>query len=241
MGWASIRLEEKSMPRAAVLVSVIMAITTLAMAVQAQIPDDGVTIYAVNVVKTTPFQKPFTGYGIYLGKGAVLTAFHVIGRWGFLKKPHVLIAGQDLPARIIREGSLRQVDLTLLSVDETRLPVSLRLRLNPLCRHSPKAGDHVVIAVPGLATRDQIISPLLIHQAIRKRFGTLISEVAGSGSGVFDVERKCLLGIISRAIPKYDYQEQDGKFIAEPAGHAGYFVPASEIAEFIPAEFRFPP
>ena len=102
-------------------------------------------------------------------------------------------------------------------------------------------GDHVVIAVPGLATRDQIISPLLIHQAIRKRFGTLISEVAGSGSGVFDVERKCLLGIISRAIPKYDYQEQDGKFIAEPAGHAGYFVPASEIAEFIPAEFRFPP
>ena len=81
MGWASIRLEEKSMPRAAVLVSVIMAITTLAMAVQAQIPDDGVTIYAVNVVKTTPFQKPFTGYGIYLGKGAVLTAFHVIGRW----------------------------------------------------------------------------------------------------------------------------------------------------------------
>ena len=34
------------------------------------------------------FRKPFIGYGIYLGKGAVITGqLTCIGRWGFLKVP----------------------------------------------------------------------------------------------------------------------------------------------------------
>ena len=38
---------------------------------------------AVNVVKTPPFEKRFTGYGVYLGQGMVLTAVHVAGHWPF--------------------------------------------------------------------------------------------------------------------------------------------------------------
>src|SRR5262245_2545408 len=94
----------KSVRRTAAIFLVFVAATS--MAVHAQSPDDSLRIYAVNVVKTTPFEEPFTGYGIYLGKGAVITAAHVIGRWGFLKNPHVLIAGQSLPAKIIKEGSV---------------------------------------------------------------------------------------------------------------------------------------
>src|SRR5262245_137338 len=123
----------KSVRRVAAIFFVIVAATIISMPVEAQSPDDSLRIYAVNVVKTTPFQEPFTGYGIYLGKGAVITAAHVIGRWGFLKNPHVLIGGQSLSAKIIKEGS-EQIDLTLLSVDEVQLPVSLRLRRNPLCK-----------------------------------------------------------------------------------------------------------
>ncbi len=114
-------------------------------------PDESLRIYAVKVVKTTPFEKPFTGYGIYLGKGVVITAAHVIGRWGFLKDPHVLIAGQDLPATIVKEGSVEQTDLTLLSVDEGRLPASLQLRRNPLCRQSPQVGKNVIVIDPDTA------------------------------------------------------------------------------------------
>ena len=227
------------MRAAAGLSFVIMAATSISVPVQAQNRDDSLRIYAVNVVKTTPFQEPFTGYGIYLGQGAVITAAHVIGRWGFLKDPHVLIAGQDLPAKIIKEGSLAQTDLTLLSVDETRLPVSLRMRRNPVCKQSPNPGANVVVVVPELTVRSQIISPLLIQPVFRKRFSTLISEPAGSGSGVFDDNKRCLLGIISRAIQKYNYRREDGRIIAEPAGKAGYFVSASEISEFIPPEFRY--
>jgi hypothetical protein len=62
----------------------------------------------------------------------------------------------------------------------------------------------------------------------RHKFGSLISDVAStgnSGSGVFDPQRKCLLGIISR------------KFLADsPQGLkdiAKYFVPPNEIRDFL--------
>ena len=50
----------------------------------AQIPDDNLKIYAVNVVKTPPFEKQFNGDGIYLGKGLVITAAHVVGHYPLL-------------------------------------------------------------------------------------------------------------------------------------------------------------
>jgi len=210
------------------------------MPVRAQSPDDdSLRVYGVNIVKTTPFQQPFTGYGIYLGRGAVITAFHVIGRFAFLKNPHVLIGGQNLPGKIIKEGSLAQTDLTLLSVDEARLPISLRLRLAPLCKQPPKVGENAIVVVPERTVHSQIISPLLVPPELQVRFNTLLTDAGASGSGVFDAERKCLMGIVSRAIEKYRYREEDGKTISEPDGFAGYFVPASQIADFIPQEFRF--
>ena len=96
--------------------------------VQAQTTDDSLRIYAVNIVKTPPFRNQFTGYGIYLGQGIIITAAHVVGHWTFFTRPRVLIAGQDLPAKVIKEGSFEQTDLALLSVEEAALPLSLRLR-----------------------------------------------------------------------------------------------------------------
>jgi hypothetical protein len=226
--------------RPVALAFAVMAAASFSTAARAQSPDEALQIYAVNVVKTTPFEKPFTGYGIYLGKGAVITAAHVIGRWGFLKNPRVLIAGQDLPARIVKEGSIDEIDLTLLSVEEEALPVGLRLRRNPLCKQPARPGDSVVAVVPNDTTRTHIVSPLVIAPGFRQRFSSLVSEVAeGSGSGIFDAQRRCLLGIMSRRVQKYDYRKEEDKVIAEPSGFAGYFVPASQIAKFIPGEFRF--
>jgi hypothetical protein len=206
----------------------------------AQVPDDALKVYAVHVVKTTPFEKPFTGDGVYLGKGAVLTAAHVIGRWGFLKNPRVLIASQDLPASIVKEGSLDDVDLTVLSVDPARLPIRLRLRRNPLCKTPPRIGQPVIVVNPQRAARSHIMSPMLIEPKLRARFKTLTSElVGGSGSGVYDAGSHCLRGIVSRKIQKLDYHFDVGKLVVENAGFAGYFVPAAAIAKFLPEEFRF--
>jgi len=223
-----------------VVIFAVLATTGIPKCVCGLTPDDSLLIYAVNVAKTAPFEKPFTGYGIYLGKGAVITAAHVIGRWGFIKDPHVLIAGQYLPATIIKEGSSEQTDVTLLSVDEMRLPASLQLRRNPLCKQPPQVGENVIVIDPDRTAYTQILSPLLIAPQFRWRFNTLIRDPIGaSGSGVFSAGKRCLMGVLSRRVPKYEYRQQHGSIIVESVGSAGYFVSASEIADFIPPEFRF--
>ena len=147
----------------------------------------------------------------------------------------MLIAGQDLPAKVIKEGSPEQTDLALLSVDQERLPVSLRLRRNPLCKEPLQVGLDVIVAYPERTTRSQIISPLLIEPQYRMQYGTLINEAQASGSGVFLAERKCLLGIISKQFEKYPYQ-MNGRIIVQASGFAGYFVPTFN---FMPPSFRF--
>ena len=198
-------------------------------------PDDHLRVYAVNVVKKAPFEKQFTGYGIYLGKGMVITAAHVVGNWPALTHPRVLVAGLDLPATVVKQGSLEETDLALLSVDETQLPVSLRLRRNPLCAAQPLFGARAIVVYPEKSVETHTVSPLFIAPKFRAKFGSLIAEPQGSGTGVFDAERRCLLGIISRKIPKYTYRRQNGRLSTSDAGWAGYYVPASAIAVFLAA------
>ena len=42
--------------------------------------------------------------------------------------PSVRVAGMDLPANAIKEGACERVELTLLSIDEEKLPISLNPR-----------------------------------------------------------------------------------------------------------------
>jgi hypothetical protein len=197
--------------------------------------DDSLRLYAVGIKNLRPLRQPFIGDGIYLGRGLVLTAAHVVSRWSFLINPRVLITGEELPAKIIKKGSFEDTDLALLSIDEARLPLTLRLRRNlSLCQTFPKIGADVVVVYPDHTSRSQIIAPSLIAPAARTRFSTVIRDVHGSGSAVFDAGSKCLLGIMSAAVPaqsSYRYLELNWR--------AGYFVPAFKISDFIPAEFHF--
>jgi hypothetical protein len=201
--------------------------------------DDWLRIYAVNVVKTPPFEKQFTGYGIYLGQGIFITAAHVVGNWPLITRPRVLVAGQDLPVHIIKKGSFEGIDLAFLSVEQDRLPVSLRLRRNPLCTEPLRIGEAVIDVIPEETKRLRIISPLLIPGEFRKKFKTLINTPQNSGSGIFDAARKCLLGIVSGKVSKRRYVMYNGKVRAIADGDAGYFVPAATIGYFIPPEFEF--
>src|SRR5262245_1324622 len=71
-------------------------------------PDQSLKIYAVNVVGTHAFKPPVMTYGIYLGWGRIVTGGQVVGHYPFATSPHVLIAGIDLPAKIIRIGPAEQ-------------------------------------------------------------------------------------------------------------------------------------
>ena len=208
----------------------------LGSAVRAENTDDSLLVYAVNIHQT-PMQTWGPGYGIYLGKGLFITAAHVAGRTWFTR-PKVAIAGTEYPTTVIKAGDFETIDLTLLSVDQTRLPSRLALRRNRLCAQPPWPGEPVITVVPEGTARSRIMSPQRLPLNVRK-FDTVISDVAetgNSGSGVFDAERKCLLGIMSRKISEYRTDKSTGRRVLYDI--AKYFVPASVIAQFIPPELR---
>jgi hypothetical protein len=198
-------------------------------------PNDALRIYGVNVVRTPPFEKRFFGYGIYLGEGLVLSAAHVVGSLPKLYSPlHKLIAGLDLPATILKQGSPDNIDLALLSIDQEKIPISLRLRRNPLCKDVLRVGTNVIVVYPERTAQSQIISPRLVPPQYRSKFPTLITERQGSGSGVFSAERKCLIGIMSAQVPKYAYQNESRRIGFQANGFAGYFVPVVNGTNFLP-------
>ena len=166
------------------------------------------------------------GAGVYLGKGLVITAAHVVGP----QSRTVGIDGVSLAARLIKGGG--DPDLSLLSMDERTLPTSLLERRMPLCQEQPPVGAPVILGAVRGITRTSIASPMLIPPEMRTKFSTLISEAetnGKSGSGVFDAEKKCLLGILSAKI-RNNIENKD---------IASYFVPASAIQSFVPPGTRW--
>ena len=198
------------------------------------LPDDAdLKWFAVHINRTP--QQPWPGYGVYLGNGLVLTAAHVPGRFA-LTKPHILIAGRDLPAALVKEGNLEAVDLTLVSINSTKLPVRLQMRRMPLCATPPFANETVVVATPEGTARSHVVPPATVRPDLRDRFPTRIGDVAttgNSGSGVFDARNQCLLGIISRKISVGLRGSRAGAPL-RTVDVAKYFVPVGDIKAFIP-------
>jgi hypothetical protein len=190
-----------------------------------QSTDDWLRIYAVDI----------NGFsGIYLGKGLVVTAAHVVGGTG--TRLDVGIAGLHMEAKVTRAGKFEDVDLSLLSLDASKLPVWLQLRRLEFCEKPPGVGEPVIVAVSGSTARSTIASPIILAPDLRKKFPTLIKDVAttgDSGSGVFAAGRKCLFGIMSR---KLQASPEEGEDAARDV--AKYFVPAATVWAFIPSWYR---
>jgi hypothetical protein len=182
--------------------------------------DNWVQDYVVQVLWGDE-QKP-AGAGVYLGNGLVVSAAHVANT----NTRGVRIDGQDVPAKLVKTGT-PQLDLSLVSMDQSKIPDTLRDRRMALCQEQPPAGAPVILAAPQGITRSSIASPTLIPPEYRTKYSTLISDGSTdgkSGSGVFDAEKKCLLGIL---VAKFTNN-------SEHKGIASYFVPASTLQSFIP-------
>ena len=211
-----------------------VAVALASAEARAQSTDADLKLFAVHVNRTP--RQSWPGYGIYLGNGLILTASHVPGAFAYTK-PHVVIAGQDLPAGLVKEGSLDGVDLTLLSIDATSLPVRLRMRRMPICERAPYPGEAVVVAIPEGTARSRVLPRQAIPADLRGRFDTAIADVAttgNSGSGVFDGGNLCLLGIVSRKISVMQRGGKIGAPVTTTRDIAKYFVPAPIIKSFIP-------
>ncbi len=217
----------------------LVAAAALAAPARPQDAAESLKLYAVHIWR--PPRPSWTGYGVYLGSGYVITAAHVAGL-SLWTEVRVEIAGQNLPATVIKRGQFHNVDLTVLAVDERLLPVSLRLRRMTVCKNSPWPGEEVVVATPEGIARSHIISPNLLPPGVPVKFQTAISDVVttgNSGSGVFDVNKECLLGIVSGVIRQHQVGREAGQAVTETRDAAKYFVPAAEIADFIPSDIHF--
>ncbi|MBV9286777.1 MAG: trypsin-like peptidase domain-containing protein [Hyphomicrobiales bacterium] len=201
--------------------------------------DDDLRLFAVHINRTPP--PPWSGYGVYLGNGLVLTAAHVPGNVD-QTKPRVLMAGRDLPASLVKRGRLEDIDLTLLSVDPANLPLRWRMSRLPLCTNNPFAGEAVVVATPEGTARSRVLPAAAVPRNLRARFDTVIGDVAttgNSGSGVFDAWKQCLLGVISRKISSVGARGLPGQASPKAKDIAKYFVPVHEINAFLPVEVSF--
>ena len=164
---------------------------------------------------------------IYLKPGLIVTAAHLTVNWTADLSVH--IAGTVLPANFVKQGEVEEVDLSLFSVDDQKLPERVARIQTSLCQAPPWPGDPVIVVDYTRATQSHIVAPQILPLEFRSKFWSLIGDVdstGNSGSGVFDPNRKCLLGIMSLKF------KVGGRYVAK------YFVPASEIREFIPIERR---
>ena len=204
----------------------LFAAALVAEPARSQDAGDSLRPYAVNVG---------VGHGVYLGKGMVITAAHVAHF-----APQLEVAGVKVPANIVKRGNLDDVDLALLSIDE-QLPAKLGLGHIQLCQKPPGTGEPVFVVLPEGVTQTYVMSRALLPSNIPAKFQTLIRDVGpgNSGTGVFDVKEKCLLGILSRKISGVEIKQVNGQTVREPVDIAKYFVPASEIASFMPPDIRF--
>lgn len=208
---------------------------TTAFDARAAGPDVDLAALLDHAVAINSRQHDRIGTGIYLGRGLVLTASHVVGRAVF-GGPNVSIAGKELPSRVVKQEPFEQSDLTLLAIDGQELPSALRAIRISLCRTPARPGERVMTVVPDAAVETEIMSPIWLPRDARK-YATVIRDVAStgnSGAGVFDAQRRCLLGIISRKISQSFVR---GKASSEERFEfdvAKYFVSAATIAEFLP-------
>jgi Trypsin-like peptidase domain len=169
-----------------------------------------------------------SGSGIYLRSGLVITAAHLTAIDANMR---VRLLGVAMPAKVLKQGSTQDVDLSLLSIDEEKLPAGIKPPEIQLCEAPPWPGDPVIVVDAGRITRSRIVSPQVLPYPLRNKFSTLIGDVAGtgnSGSGVFEPNRKCLLGIMAKKFTSHT--TRGDKDIAK------YFVPAVAIRDFMSAE-----
>jgi len=203
-------------------------------------PDQSLTLYAVHVLRVP--RENWTGLGVYMGHGLILTAAHVVGLTGAWIGTEIEIAGKVLPAHVIKQGSFSDVDLALAAIDEQQLPVSLRLRRMTICSRPPFPGEEVISVIPERIARSHVIAPAALPKGLDAKFRTAMVDTAttgASGSGVFDANRQCLLGIVSAMVRRSYTRVRPGKTTKGVLDVARYFVPAPVITKFIPPDYHF--
>ena len=164
-----------------------------------------------------------SGSGIYLKSGLVITAAHLTS---VEARMSVKIAGGVLPATVLKQGSFDDVDLSLLSVDQEKLPPSIAPLDVQICDAPPWRGLTS-------RTRHGLSSKLDLP------------VWSGRGSCPIRYEVSFLHGSLTLLLPEIQGRAylipttnaysgiMSRKYMAADKDIAKYFVPAAQIREFV--------
>ncbi len=115
------------------------------------------------------------------------------------------------------------------------------MRRLALCKGASFVGEQVVVATPESVVRSTVMSPALLPRGAPPQLSTVVRYVEGmgaSGSPVFDARKKCLLGLITRQFKVAKAVAGAAKPGVKRKILARYFIPAAQIAAFIPESVR---
>lgn len=94
-----------------------------------QTDDNGPWIAAVRIIRN----GEQSGSGVYLKSGLILTAAHLTATEAEMS---VNLAGVRRPASVLKQGTYEEIDLSLLSTEQDKLPKNPMLPETRLC-HAP--------------------------------------------------------------------------------------------------------
>jgi hypothetical protein len=200
--------------------------------------DADLDLHVVRILRTLPADISKVGHtgnaGVLLGKGLVLTAAHVIGGAPIGAKFYVLAGDRLIEAHVVRAGDYGTTDVSVLALDAELLPDAMR-EAQPLlfCEEAPREGQAVRVAEYENMTSSVIVGRDILPPGIPENLTTFIKDVyttGNSGSGVFDAQAGCLMGIMSRKVERTSVTASGEKRVE---GIAKYFVPAADIRPFI--------
>ena len=181
----------------------------------------------------TPLCK---GGGTYLFSGYVATAAHVMDHHLLIAPDVYLRSGEKQAAGVMAVGNREVADAAILRLDPDKLPGDLA-KLPPLhvCDNDPHVGQTVAVVLDGVQREAEV-------EKFPDEYGGARLIVAGghpgvSGSGVFDPEHRCLIGVVSRGVREREYTP-DGKTLLAERFLGLSFAPASKIVKVSSGQYE---
>ncbi|MDR3438048.1 serine protease [Telmatospirillum sp.] len=174
------------------------------------------------------------GSGVFIGRGLVLTAAHVVKVDPANTKVTVLLDGWRLDGTLVFDGQRENVDLALILLPPEVLSEKRRTQAQvPVCAANPGPNQPVAVASMGTVTNAATIPTAITSDLQTGTWTNLLStgfHQGNSGGGVFNPQQGCLWGILNMEMS--GPSQTNGQLIDLTA-----FVPASKITPFLD-EFR---
>lgn len=167
-----------------------------------------------------------SGSGVLLSDALILTAAHVVDRDPQNPVVTVILDGWRVGGLVVSSGQSRKLDLALIKIDPTALPLHRVMSANlAICSNNPPPNQAVVVLSKGMTTRSSTMA--LTDNGHIKEWTNVLStgyHPGNSGGGVFNPALGCLWGILNIEMSG----TINGRFVDLTS-----FVPASQISAFV--------